>query len=369
MGQGLQASLRAREQQRPKADDAGPAEKGPVMPNPTPSEKFLPLTLVTGGAGFLGSHLCDRLLAEGHAVICLDNLITGRKENIQHLFEHPHFRFVLHDVTLPLDLPTLLNSSGSDGRFASRPVNYILHFASPASPKDYARHPIHTLKVGALGTYHVLGLAKAHGSVLLLASTSEIYGDPEISPQPEKYWGHVNPIGPRSVYDEAKRFAEAITMAYHREHAVKVRIARIFNTYGERMRLEDGRALPNFMVQALQAKPLTVYGTGSQTRSLCYVSDLVEGLCRLLISTETGPINLGNPEEVSILQLAQAIIRATQSKSSIIFEPLPEDDPQRRQPDITAAREKLGWEPRVNLETGLARTLPYFQLAMAPSSM
>jgi dTDP-glucose 4,6-dehydratase len=239
-----------------------------------------------------------------------------------------------------------------------------LHFASPASPKDYARHPIHTLKVGALGTYHALGLAKAQGSVFLLASTSEIYGDPQISPQPEKYWGHVNPIGPRSVYDEAKRFAEAISMAYHREHGVKVRIVRIFNTYGERMRLEDGRALPNFMVQALLGKPLTVYGKGSQTRSLCYVSDLVEGLYRLLVSDQTGPINLGNPEEVSILQLAEAILRATQSKSSIVFAPLPEDDPQRRQPDITAAREKLGWEPRVSLESGLAKTLPYFQSSL-----
>ena len=320
--------------------------------------------MVTGGAGFLGSHLSDRLLAEGHDVICLDNLITGRRENIQHLLAHPHFRFVLHDVTQPIDLPALLANSQGQAPFADRPLNYILHFASPASPKDYARHPIHTLKVGALGTYHALGLAKAHGSVILLASTSEIYGDPEISPQPEKYWGHVNPIGPRSVYDEAKRFAEAISMAYHREHGVKVRIVRIFNTYGERMRLEDGRALPNFMVQALQGKPLTVYGKGNQTRSLCYVSDLVEGLYRLLTSNQTGPINLGNPEEVSILQLAQAIIRATGSKSSIVYEPLPEDDPQRRQPDITAAREKLGWGPRVSLENGLAKTLPYFQVSL-----
>jgi len=320
--------------------------------------------LVTGGAGFLGSHLSDRLLAEGHDVICLDNLITGRKENIQHLLSHPRFRFVLHDVTLPIDLPSLLTQSAAQPLLPSRPLSYILHFASPASPKDYARHPIHTLKVGALGTYHALGLAKAQGSTILLASTSEIYGDPEISPQPEKYWGHVNPIGPRSVYDEAKRFAEAITMAYHREHGVKVRIVRIFNTYGERMRLEDGRALPNFMVQALLGNPLTVYGKGSQTRSLCYVSDLVEGLYRLLISDQTGPINLGNPEEVSILQLAEAILRVTQSKSSIAYEPLPEDDPQRRQPEITAAREKLGWEPRVSLENGLARTLPYFQSSL-----
>ena len=334
------------------------------MSNSVPSENHRPLSLVTGGAGFLGSHLSDRLLAEGHDVICLDNLITGRRENIQHLLAHPHFRFVLHDVTQPIDLPALLAESPGKPHFAPRPLNYILHFASPASPKDYARHPIHTLKVGALGTYHALGLAKAHGSVFLLASTSEIYGDPEISPQPEKYWGHVNPIGPRSVYDEAKRFAEAISMAYYREHGVKVRIVRIFNTYGERMRLEDGRALPNFMVQALLGKPLTVYGKGSQTRSLCYVSDLVEGLYRLLTSGQTGPINLGNPEEVSILQLAEAIIRATQSKSAIVYEPLPEDDPQRRQPDITAAREKLGWGPRVSLENGLAKTLPYFQSSL-----
>jgi dTDP-glucose 4,6-dehydratase len=267
-------------------------------------------------------------------------------------------------VTLPIDLPALLAQSSAQPPLPSRPLSYILHFASPASPKDYARHPIHTLKVGALGTYHALGLAKAQGSTLLVASTSEIYGDPEISPQPEKYWGHVNPIGPRSVYDEAKRFAEAISMAYHREHGVKVRVVRIFNTYGERMRLEDGRALPNFMVQALLGKPLTVYGKGSQTRSLCYVSDLVDGLYRLLVSDQTGPINLGNPEEVSILQLAEAILRTTQSKSSIVFEPLPEDDPQRRQPDITAAREKLGWRPYVSLESGLARTLPYFQSSL-----
>jgi dTDP-glucose 4,6-dehydratase len=334
------------------------------MSNPLPSANLRPLTLVTGGAGFLGSHLCDHLLAEGHEVICLDNLITGRKENIQHLLVHPHFHFRLHDVTRPIDLPALLAEGPGPAPFPPRPLSYLLHFASPASPKDYARHPIHTLKVGALGTYHALGLAKAQGSVFLLASTSEIYGDPEISPQPERYWGHVNPIGPRSVYDEAKRFAEAISMAYYREHGVQVRIVRIFNTYGERMRLEDGRALPNFMVQALLGKPLTVYGKGSQTRSLCYVSDLVEGLYRLLLSGQTGPINLGNPEEVSILQLAEAILRITESKSSIIFEPLPEDDPQRRQPDITAAREKLGWEPRVSLENGLAKTLPYFLSAL-----
>ena len=331
------------------------------MLNPQAGEDHSPLTLVTGGAGFLGSQLCDRLLAEGHDVVCLDNLITGRLENIWHLLHHPHFRFVRHDVTLPIDLPTLLSQTAGQPSFSLRPLSYVLHFASPASPKDYARHPIHTLKVGALGTYHALGLAKAHGSVFLLASTSEVYGDPEVNPQPEKYWGRVNPIGPRSVYDEAKRFAEAISMAYHREHGVKVRIVRIFNTYGERMRIDDGRALPNFMVQALRGKPLTVYGNGSQTRSICYVRDLVEGLYRMLISNETGPINLGNPEEVSVLQLAEAIIRVTESPSRIVFEPLPIDDPQRRQPDITAAREKLGWHPLIPLEKGLANTLPYFE--------
>jgi dTDP-glucose 4,6-dehydratase len=333
------------------------------MANPPAGKN--PLTLVTGGAGFLGSHLCDRLLAEGHDVVCLDNLITGRRENFAHLQGNPHFRFVLHDVTHPIDLPGLLRASaGEPSGFGLRPLSYLLHFASPASPKDYARHPIHTLKVGALGTYHALGLAKAQGSVFLLASTSEVYGDPEISPQPEKYWGHVNPIGPRSVYDEAKRFAEAISMAYQREHGVKVRIVRIFNTYGERMRMDDGRALPNFMVQALEGQPLTVYGKGSQTRSLCYVRDLVEGIYRVLTSSVTGPTNLGNPEEVSILQLAEAIIRVSGSKSSIVFEPLPADDPQRRQPDITAAREKLGWEPHVSLEQGLVKTLPYFQSSL-----
>lgn len=335
-----------------------------MMSTTSSSAVSRPLTLVTGGAGFLGSHLCDRLLAEGHDVICLDNLITGRRDNIQHLFPSPHFWFLHHDITLPIDLPALFAEHAADSPFSLRPVNYILHFASPASPKDYARHPIHTLKVGALGTYHALGLAKANGSVILLASTSEVYGDPEINPQPESYWGHVNPVGVRSVYDEAKRFAEAITMAYKREHGVKVRIVRIFNTYGERMRLDDGRALPNFMVQALTQKPITVYGKGSQTRSLCYVSDLVDGLYRLLISDQTGPVNLGNPEEITIKQLAEAIIRIAGSTSSLVFEPLPEDDPQRRQPDIATAREKLGWEPRVSLESGLAKTMPYFKASL-----
>jgi len=331
------------------------------MWNSPASENYRPLTLVTGGAGFLGSHLCDRLVGEGHEVVCLDNLITGRIENIGHLLDHPRFRFVQHDVTHPIDLPALLGKSAGQPSFSPRQVSYILHFASPASPKDYARHPIHTLKVGALGTYHALGLAKAHGSVLLLASTSEVYGDPEVNPQPEEYWGRVNPVGPRSVYDEAKRYAEALSMAYCREHGVKVRIARIFNTYGERMRVDDGRALPNFMAHALQDKPLTVYGNGSQTRSLCYVCDLVEGLWRLLLSNETGPLNLGNQEEISILELAEAVIRVTQSKSQIVFEPLPVDDPRRRQPDIQMARENLGWRPSISLEQGLVKTLPYFR--------
>jgi dTDP-glucose 4,6-dehydratase len=286
--------------------------------------------LVTGGAGFIGSHLCDRLLAEGSEVICLDNLITGNVENIRHLLDQPGFRFVQHDVTSPIDLDSLLTKAENRGQ-PVRPLSsldFVLHLASPASPKDYARFPIHTLKVGALGTWHALGVARAMGATFLLTSTSEVYGDPAVSPQPESYWGHVNPIGPRSVYDEAKRYAEAITVAYHREHGVKIRIARIFNTYGERMRVDDGRALPNFVSQALQGEPLTVYGDGRQTRSLCYVSDLVDGLYRLLVSDETGPVNLGNPDEVSMLELAHEIIALTQSKSTVVFEPLPTDDPR-----------------------------------------
>ena len=325
-------------------------------------------SLVTGGAGFVGSHLCDRLIAEGHEVICIDNLLTGRLANIGSLEDHARFVFVRHDVTEPIDLARLL--SHAQGRFhAGLHLDYILHMASPASPKDYARHPIHTLKVGGLGTYHGLGLAKAFDSAFLLASTSEVYGDPEINPQVENYWGHVNPIGPRSCYDEAKRFAEAITMAYFRQHGVRVRIARIFNTYGERMRLDDGRVLPNFIPQALQGHPLTVYGDGKQTRSCCYVSDLVEGLYRLLVSDQVGPINLGNPEEVSMLELARKVIEYTGSESRIAFEPLPVDDPTRRRPDISKAETLLGWRPRVSLSEGLSRVIAYFKAALQASEV
>ncbi len=312
-------------------------------------------SLVTGGAGFLGSHLCDCLVQEGHEVICMDNLLTGRSQNIEHLMVQERFTFIQHDVTKPIEI--------------EGPLDYVLHFASPASPKDYEKHPIHTLKVGALGTYHALGLAKAKGAVILLASSSEVYGDPEVNPQPESYWGHVNPVGPRSVYDEAKRYAEAITMAYHHEHHIGVRIARIFNTYGPRMRLEDGRALPNFVTQALGGESLTIYGDGSQTRSFCYVSDLVEGIYRLLLSEENEPVNLGNPDEVTILQLTREIIEATGSRSDVIFEPLPQDDPKVRRPDITKAKHCLGWEPRVSRLDGLKRTIPYFQASLKRSGI
>src|SRR5579863_8673869 len=323
-------------------------------------------SLVTGGAGFVGSHLCDRLIAEGHEVICVDNLLTGRLSNISSVESHPRFVFVRHDVTQPIDLARLLSHAKGqlhDGLY----LDYILHMASPASPKDYARHPIHTLKVGGLGTYHALGVARAFNSNFLLASTSEVYGDPEINPQVESYWGHVNPIGPRSCYDEAKRFAEAMAMAYHRQHGVRVRIARIFNTYGERMRLDDGRVLPNFIPQALQGQPLTVYGDGMQTRSCCYVSDLVEGLYRLVTSDQVGPINLGNPEEVSMLDLARKVIEYTGSDSRIAFEPLPVDDPNRRRPDISKAETLLGWRPRVSLSEGLSRAIAYFKAALQAS--
>ena len=312
-------------------------------------------SLVTGGAGFLGSHLCDCLVQEGHEVICMDNLLTGRSQNIEHLMVQERFTFIQHDVTKPIEI--------------EGPLDYVLHFASPASPKDYEKHPIHTLKVGALGTYHALGLAKAKGAVILLASSSEVYGDPEVNPQPESYWGHVNPVGPRSVYDEAKRYAEAITMAYHHEHHIGVRIARIFNTYGPRMRLEDGRALPNFVTQALGGESLTIYGDGSQTRSFCYVSDLIDGIYRLLLSEENEPVNLGNPEEVTILQLTREIIEMTGSRSHVIFEPLPQDAPKVRRPDITKAKHCLAWEPRVSRLEGLKRIIPYFQASLKRSGI
>ncbi len=306
-----------------------------------------PRTLITGGAGFLGSHLCDRFIAEGHEVICMDNFITGSPDNIAHLIGHERFRFIEHDVT---------NFIYVEGR-----LDNVLHFASPASPIDYLKYPIQTLKVGALGTHKALGLAKAKGARFLLASTSEVYGDPLIHPQPEDYWGNVNPIGLRGVYDEAKRFAESMTMAYHRYHGVDTRILRIFNTYGPRMRLDDGRALPTFLSQALRGEPVTVFGDGSQTRSFQYVDDLVEGIYRLLNSDVNDPVNIGNPDEITLLQFAKEIIRLTESKSEIVFKPLPKDDPQVRQPNITRAKQLLGWEPVVSRAEGLRRTLDYFK--------
>jgi dTDP-glucose 4,6-dehydratase len=306
-----------------------------------------PRTLVTGGAGFLGSHLCDRLIREGHEVICVDNLITGDVRNVAHLYGNEAFRFIKHDVTEYLYV---------EGR-----LDHILHFASPASPVDYQRLPIQTLKVGSLGTHKALGLAKAKGARLLLASTSEVYGDPQVHPQPESYWGHVNPVGPRGVYDEAKRFAEAMTMAYHRYHGVETRIARIFNTYGPRMRPNDGRVVSNFMMQALEGKPLTIYGDGRQTRSFCFVSDLVEGLFRLLMSSEVEPVNLGNPAERTICDLVAAVEAILGRSLDVTYHPLPQDDPRVRQPDITRARECLGWEPKVDLEDGLRQTIAYFR--------
>ena len=311
----------------------------------------MPRTLITGGAGFLGSHLCDRFIAEGHEVVCMDNLITGNPDNVAHLMGHERFSFVHHDVS------TYVYLAGE--------VDYILHFASPASPIDYLQLPIQTLKVGSLGTHNLLGLAKAKGARLLLASTSEVYGDPQVHPQPETYWGHVNPVGSRGVYDEAKRFAEAMTMAYHRYHGVETRIIRIFNTYGPRMRLDDGRALPAFMGQALRGEPITVFGDGSQTRSFTYVDDLVEGIYRLLMSDEAEPTNIGNPDEVSIKQFAQEVIALTGSDSSLTFQDLPSDDPKVRQPDITKAKAVLGWEPTVDRADGLKRTLDYFRERVA----
>ncbi len=307
----------------------------------------MPRVLITGGAGFLGSHLCDHFINRGYDVICVDNLITGNPDNIAHLFGNQHFKFIHHDVTEYL--------------YVAGPLEYILHFASPASPIDYLELPIQTLKVGALGTHKVLGLAKDKKARFLLASTSEVYGDPLIHPQPESYWGNVNPIGPRGVYDEAKRFAEALVMAYHRRHKMDTRIARIFNTYGPRMRPNDGRVVSNFITQALKGEPLTVYGDGSQTRSFCYCDDLVDGISRLLFSDEADPVNIGNPNEMTVLELAQLVKQFVNSASEIVMKPLPEDDPKVRQPDISRARRILGWEPRVSLREGLARTIEYFK--------
>jgi len=310
--------------------------------------------VVTGGAGFLGSHLCDKLLERGWEVLCLDNLVTGAAINIAHLSSHPRFTFIQHDVSKYIDVPGA--------------VDAVMNFASPASPDDYLKLPIQTLKVGALGTHNTLGLALAKKARYLLASTSECYGDPEISPQVESYWGHVNPIGPRGVYDEAKRFAEAMTMAYHRYHGVDTHIVRIFNTYGPRMRLNDGRALPNFLYQALTGQPITVYGDGKQTRSFCYVSDLIEGIVRLLDSNEHEPVNIGNPQELTILEFANRIRELTHTKAEIIFKPLPKDDPKQRCPDIGKAQRLLNWKPMVPLADGLQLTLAYFQQKLAETT-
>jgi len=303
--------------------------------------------LVTGGAGFIGSHLCDFLIGKGHKVICMDNLITGKKENIAHLLRNKNFKFVNHNVSVKIKVVG--------------PLDYVLHFASPASPVDYHMYPIQTLKVGSLGTHNALGVAKAKKAKFLLASTSEIYGDPLVNPQPESYWGNVNPIGPRGVYDEAKRFAEAITMAYHRVHKLDTKIVRIFNTYGPRMRKNDGRAIPNFISQALQGKPITVYGKGRQTRSFCYIDDLVRGVYALMLSRINDPVNIGNPNEETVLYLARKIISMTGSKSRITYKPLPVDDPKVRRPDITKARKALKWFPRISLEEGLKETIDFFR--------
>ena len=303
--------------------------------------------VITGGAGFLGSHLSDYLIERDWEILVLDNLVTGEESNVSHLVAHPRFSLVRADVTRYIDVPG--------------PVEYVLHFASPASPVDYLKLPIQTLKVGALGTHNTLGLALAKKAKYLLASTSECYGDPEVSPQPENYWGHVNPIGPRGVYDEAKRFAEAMTMAYHRAHGLDTRIVRIFNTYGPRMRLNDGRALPAFMGQALRGEDLTVFGDGSQTRSFCFVDDLIEGIWRLSESDEVFPVNIGNPHEMTIKEFAETVVKLTGSRSRITYHPLPEDDPKQRRPDIAKAKRLLGWEPKVPLQEGLRRTLEYFK--------
>jgi dTDP-glucose 4,6-dehydratase len=303
--------------------------------------------LITGGAGFIGSHLCERLLADGWKVICMDNLVTGTTDNIRHFTKNKNFSYMKHDITNPISI-------GED-------IDYVLHFASIASPKDYVEHPIQTLKVGTLGTHNALGLAKAKGARFMFASTSEVYGDPEVNPQPENYWGHVNPVGVRSCYDESKRCGEALTMAYRRRHGMDTRIVRIFNTYGPRMRANDGRAVPAFITQAISGRPLTVFGNGKQTRSFCYISDLIEGICRLMERDYHLPINIGNPNEKTMLELAETIIKITSSKSKIVFRRIPEDDPKQRCPDIAAAKRELGWKPAVNLREGLLKTVNYFR--------
>jgi len=320
-----------------------------AKPRKTPN-RSKPISVVTGAAGFLGSHLTDLLVARGHKVIGIDNFVTGSVDNIAHLGGNPNFRFIQQDVT--------------EFIFLEGPVDYVWHFASPASPVDYLELPIQTLKVGSLGTHKALGLAKNKRARLLLASTSEIYGDPLVHPQPEEYWGNVNPIGPRGCYDEAKRFAEALTIAYHREHKVQTRIVRIFNTYGPRMRLHDGRVVPAFISQALKNQPVTVFGEGVQTRSFCYVSDLIEGIYRLMLSDYDLPMNIGNPTEMTVLDFAREIIRVTHSRSRVVFKPLPQDDPKQRQPDITRARTLLRWEPHVPLAEGLVKTIEYFRLKL-----
>ena len=303
--------------------------------------------LITGGAGFIGSHLCDFLLKRGYFVICMDNYITGKKDNLKHLLNNPNFKLAEQDITKHIDI--------------KEDLDYVLHFASPASPIDYQKIPIQTLKAGSLGTHNLLGLAKAKNAKFFLASTSEVYGDPLVHPQPESYYGNVNPVGPRSSYDEAKRFAEAITVTYHNVHRVDTKIARIFNTYGPRMRKDDGRVVPNFINQALSGKPITVFGDGKQTRSFCYISDLIEGIYKLMVSDINEPVNLGNPDEKTIMEFAEIILKLTNSKSKIIFKPLPENDPKTRCPDITKAKKLLKWQPKVSLEEGLKRTIEYFQ--------